>query len=331
MGILKKMGIGRSTHTAKEMRNKLVHTGREGQETGELDKIIKASDNGEEWAHKKFDELWDKYGNDPDWIPFLNRTRIRIYQSMAVQGDKKAQYWMGLSLRQTDKRESLYWLMPLAQEGNIDAMKAIAGGYTEFGGFGDDENQYLYWYQKAAEAGDAEAQSTVGLQYKCQNNYQEAEKWYQMAAKQKDAQGLLGLAECYEHKKMEEEFYARKETLTPEQERILQSKKQQYQDRIEELRLEALNCARRRRDFAEACHDLGHFYNRLLIGFRGNIEENEEIAKRAVYFLYNSYLEGENIYDLQQFQKTVEEQRLQVDTRDIEAWARKEIPGLFQG
>ena len=58
---------------------------------------------------------------------------------------------------------------------------------------------------------------------------------------------------------------------------------------------------------------------------------NEEIAKRAVYFLYNSYLEGENIYDLQQFQKTVEEQRLQVDTRDIEAWARKEIPGLFQG
>ena len=152
-----------------------------------------------------------------------------------------------------------------------------------------------------------------------------------MAAKQKDAQGLLGLAECYEQKQMEEEFQARKETLTPEKERILQSRRQQYQDRIEELRLEALNCARSRRDFAEACHDLGHFYNRLLIGFKGNIEEKEDIAKRAAYFLYNSYLEGENEYDLQQFQRTVSEQRIQVDTRDIETWARREIPGMFQG
>lgn len=68
-----------------------------------------------------------------------------------------------------------------------------------------------------------------------------------------------------------------------------------------------------------------------MIGFKGNIEEKEDIAKRAAYFLYNSYLEGENEYDLQQFQRTVSEQRIQVDTRDIETWARREIPGMFQG
>ena len=329
MGIFNKLGNG--INTTKGILNKFTPADRCSQETEELDKIIEASDNGEEWAHQKFDELWDKYENDPSWLPRLASARIRIYQSAAEQGDKKAQYWMGFSLRRIDKQQALRWLLPLTQEGNVEAMKAIASGYTEFGGFGDDESQYLYWYRMAAEAGDAEAQSTVGLQYRCQNNYREAGKWYQMAAKQKDAQGLLGLAECYEQKQMEEEFQARKETLTPEKERILQSRRQQYQDRIEELRLEALNCARSRRDFAEACHDLGHFYNRLLIGFKGNIEEKEDIAKRAAYFLYNSYLEGENEYDLQQFQRTVSEQRIQVDTRDIETWARREIPGMFQG
>lgn len=296
--------------------------------TAEFDAMILAADKGEKWAEERFHNMWEQYGNDPNWMPKVNSARIRIYQEPARQGDKRAQYWLGLALRQTDREQSLNWLVPLAREGNVDAMTAIALGYTEFGGYGDDEKQYLYWYTKAAEAGDADAQATVGLQYLCENNYRVARKWYQMAAEQDYTPGLIGLAECYVRKRDEEVFQAYQVgQMTEEQNQTLKKREEKYEVRIENLYIKAINKARCQEHFADAAHHLGHFYENSLIKIKNEEARRLNTAKRAAYFYFVAYQESENEFDLQSFRKVTSEQNLLVDTGDIEGWAKKE--GLF--
>ena len=126
--------------------------------------IVRANDNHEPWAKDIIQEMWNS--NDPSLIPRMDAARIRIYEKAAYGGDKKAQYWMGVSLRGTDMEESLRWLTLLADQGNVDAMTAIAIGYTEYGGYGEDREQYKYWYKRAAEAGDGDSQAALGLEYR---------------------------------------------------------------------------------------------------------------------------------------------------------------------
>ena len=272
---------------------------------------MRANDNHEPWAKDIIQEMWNS--NDPSLIPRMDAARIRIYEKAAYGGDKKAQYWMGVSLRGTDMEESLRWLTLLADQGNVDAMTAIAIGYTEYGGYGEDREQYKYWYKRAAEAGDGDSQAALGLEYRCDENFDEAFKWYKMAAEQKNPKGLLGLAQIYEWKRDKLSIENR---YTPEERRKAESK---FNDIIENLYVEAANRARDKDEICEACSRLGHFYKNILICE----SPTQQIAKLAAYFLYSAYLYG-NEHELRWFQEIVNNYNITVDTNDIEAWADRE-------
>lgn len=279
--------------------------------------LIRALDNEEEWAINRINELWNS--NEPTLVSQMNAARIQIYGAAARAGDPKAQYWMGISLRETDMQGSLKWLIPLANQGNIDAMIGIALGYTEFGGYGENSQQYRYWYMKAAEAGDADAQATIGLEYTIDQNYEEALKWYSKAAEQGYAEGSIGVAKCLEHRRASLIFnsdFSDFEKRKAEEKRLSQI--------IEEAYIDAVNTARKREHVRKAFSELGHFYERLLI----SEGEDLDIAKRAAYFLYNAYLiDSDFEYELKSFNDIVNKYGICVDTNDIEGWADRE--GLF--
>lgn len=276
--------------------------------------LVKALDNGEEWAARKFDEMWES--NDPTLFPRMDKARIEIYSDAARMGDPKAQYWLGLSLRRTDMQESLKWLMPLANHGNIDAMIGIALGYTEFGGFGDNPEQYRYWYMQAAKAGDPEAQATIGLEYTIEQKYDEALKWHKQAAQQRNSKGAAGVAKCYEslRDRLPIDYYFQN---AEEQKRL----EQEYNNIIENAYIDAANWAQNVDQQSTAFSGLGHFYYRELLS-----KPDSDCAKRAAYFLYVAYLSG-NEYELKWFEEVVSKFNLYVNTADIEGWAAKE--GLF--
>lgn len=284
----------------------------QSQQEDDFVDLIRALDNKEEWAKKQIGEMWRR--NDPTLFSRMNEARIKIYASAAQQGDPKAQYWMGMSLSATDKQASLGWLVPLANQGNIEAMTAIALGYTEYGGYGDNKDEYRYWYMKAAEAGDADAQATIGLEYLIEQNYEEALNWYIKSADQGYAKGLIGVSKCLEHKRDNLSFdpiYSEPQARQQEEQRL--------NDIIEDTYIDAVNAARKEDELGEAFNGLGHFYMRSLI-----VEgQNPDIAKRAAYFLYKAYLLG-NDFALQCFNEVVSENKLYVDINDIEEWAEKE-------
>lgn len=276
--------------------------------------IVRALDNHEPWAEEAIQEMWNS--NDTSLVPRMDAARIQIYEKAAYGGDRKAQYWMGVSLRGTDMAESLRWLTQLADQGNVDAMKAIAIGYTPYGGYGENEAQYKYWYKRAAEAGDGDSQAALGLECICEEDFEEAYKWYKMAAEQKNPKGLLGLAQLYERKRS---LLSMENTYPLTERRKDERDESRFDDIIENLYVEAANRARDRNEMCEACSKLGHFYKRLLICK----SPAQHIAKLAAYFLYSAYLYG-NENELRWFQEVVNHYNITVDTHDIEAWADSE-------
>lgn len=273
--------------------------------------FIKALDKGEKWAKEKYQDLLDS--DDPYLFFKMDQARIIIYSDAAKLGDIDAQYWLGFSLRRTDKQESLKWLIPLAENGDIDAMIAIALGYTEFGGFGDDPSQYRYWYMKAAEAGSSDAQAVIGLQYYIDGNYDKSLKWYNISAKQKNSKGAAGIAKCYSSLKTD--LYLNKERINSEE---LKKMEDEYDLRIENAYIDAANWAVSDTEFEEAFSGLGWFYKNQLMK-----QYDLDIAKRAAYFFYSSYLCG-NDYSLSSFNEINNKYNLQVDTSNIDLWADRE-------
>lgn len=273
-------------------------------------KFVVALDRGEEWAQKKYKELWDR--NEPDLLSKMDEARIEIYSDDAKKGNIDAQYWLGFSLRRTNPNEAMKWLIPLANNGDVDAMIALAMGYTEFGGFGDIPEKYRYWYKLAAEAGSAEAQVVIGLQYYIDGEYHEALKWYSEAAKQKHSEGASGVAKCYECFKSS--LFLEDSKLSSEEKKNLEKR---YNDLIEDSYICAANWAKTEMEYETAFNGLGWFYKGLLYN-----EPSLDNARRAAYFFYSAYLCG-NDYALPQFEEINSKYNLQVDTSDIEGWANK--------
>ena len=79
-------------------------------------------------------------------------------------------------------------LLPLAEQGDVDAQYSLGGMY--YRGYGVPENnaKAVKWYRKAAEQGHADAQVNLGYMYDNGNglpeNDAEAVKWYLKAAEQ---------------------------------------------------------------------------------------------------------------------------------------------------
>ncbi|WP_448784009.1 tetratricopeptide repeat protein [Blautia sp.] len=269
--------------------------------------VVRALDNGEEWARKEINRMNES--NDPYLTDKLCRARIEIYSDAAYAGNPEAQYWLGYSLQNYNPKESFRLLKGLADGGSIRAMKAIAMCYTQYGGYGENNEQYKYWYMKAAEAGDADAQYTVGLEYMADGNLDEAEYWYKLSASQNYSKGLLNYAKLLDQKRM----------------RIMPENKQNDNEifYVEDLLLEALNKAKYRDEFVDAASEISHFYYRCCIGNVGPLT-SENTIKRAAYFAWVAYLDGGNVYMKEHFNRIINEYNIYVNTSDIEQWAKDE-------
>lgn len=265
----------------------------------EFVKIVRAMDNNEEWAQKKMQEIWSNSTNEEELISRIDNARIEIYKNAAYQGDTKAQYWLGTTLGGINNEESLRLLKNLAEKGDIAAMKSIALGYTEYGGYGQDDDQYLYWNLMAAKKGDAEAQSTVGLEYMCRKNINEAYKWYSKAAEQDNSRGYLGIGECYERMNNCNDPH------------VIEMQEQAF--------LDAYRTAKTADDLQNASWKLGCLYASEYKGVY--------IPERAAYFFYLAYHNGnQNSYI--KFVEIVNQNHLDIDIENVdmnymEEWADK--------
>lgn len=280
--------------------------------------LIRARDDGEEWARKELNRLWES--NEPNLLQRIDSARVKIYSQRAYNGDKEAQLIVGRALASTNNQESFRLLKTLADEGNVDAMKSIAIEYTEFGGYGDNASEYFQWNLKAAKADDAEAQATIGLEYICTGDYNSAFDWYKKSAEQGYFKGFIGLGKCYDH------FYSNeKEELRSKNEKMKAEREEYYVALIEDTYINALNASENDEQFGEACCEIGKLYRDSALYVSQDLND----AERAVYFLYVSYIiEPMRSYALKYFQELVQQFNLDInenmingDLEYLEKWA----------
>ena len=128
---------------------------------------------------------------------------VKIYKSLAEQGDVKAQlilgsmYDIGLGVPQ-DYKEAVKWYLLAAQQGDAKAQSKLGSMYDIGLGVPQDYLEAVKWWQLAAEQGDAFAQLNLGAIYDhgkvVPKDFKEAVKWYRLAAEQGNsfAQEKLG-------------------------------------------------------------------------------------------------------------------------------------------
>lgn len=274
-----------------------------GKEAGkkeyhELVKTVRRSDAGKKQAKEQLKSMMES--DDPEVLNQIAKARIRLYSQAAYEGDEQAQYRVGLSQAKLGNKEvSLEWLTGLAKKGDVKAMKAIARGYAQNGIYGYSREEYRHWTQKAAEAGDAQAQADLGLFYAAKNE-KLSRYWYQKSAKQNWPAGCVGLGKAYYNEALLS--FGKQED----------GRREALMQKAEQCFLMAANGAAKNRDFAEACHELGVFYETTAPG--------EETAKRAAYFYYQAWSGGKQNEDREAFERIRDKYGLKVHTEDPEKW-----------
>ena len=174
------------------------------------DDIIIAADRGDTYAKQKLHFEFDRGLTSEEH----NNLRKKAYHPLATNGDSNAQYWMGFLTLNIDRNASqaLYWYEKAANQGNTEAMLALALGYSEFIndpnnsyagyiGFGYHASKERFWKLKAAEYGDHQAQADLALDYKIDGDMENALKMYLKATDSRDCKILMkaykGLADIY--------------------------------------------------------------------------------------------------------------------------------------
>ena len=273
--------------------------------------IVRANDNGEEWAAKKIHAMFQE--DVPNLILRIARARIQIYKNAAYRGDKRAQYYYGLSLQGINNNESLKFLVPLAEEGNVDAMTAIAMGYGFQGGYGENENESFKWNMKAAKLGDAYALNQIALHYIILHDYDKAFYWYRELANQNNSKGFCGMAKCFENRISNLE--RRNEGGKTEEIHDLYREAEKFYN----LAIENVNNID---DEQDAYWGLGGLYTSWSYRVQqDNIRSN--LLKLAIYYYMGSYDCG-NEYGLQHAKEIATENKIYVDFNDVVGWARRE-------
>lgn len=271
------------------------------KEENELIKTIINSDRGRRQAREQLKSL--RRSGDAAALDQLAQAQVQVYSQAAYEGDKKAQYRMGLSQAKLGNKEvSLDWLTGLAKAGDVKAMKAIARGYAPNGIYGYRREEYRHWTQKAAEAGDAQAQEQLG-QFYAAGNAKLSRYWYKQSAKQNWSAGCLGLGRSYYNEALQ--CFGAEE----------KQQRQEWMKRAEKCFLRAADCAVKESDFAAACHELGILYET-------DVQETLA-AERAAYFFYQAWITGKQEEDFTAFGKIRDKYRLNVNPADMDAWEEK--------
>lgn len=121
---------------------------------------------------------------------------LKLYRSLAEQGDVKAQmmlgsmYDSGLGISQ-DMAEAAKWYLLAAKQGDARAQSKIGSMYDIGLGVVQDYAEALKWWRLAAEQGDAFSQLNLGAKYDrgrvIPQDFKEAVKWYRLAVEQGNA------------------------------------------------------------------------------------------------------------------------------------------------
>ncbi len=100
--------------------------------------IVKACDNGEEWAKCELQKMWQN--NDPTLIKRIHQARVAIYEKAAKNGDKDAiiKYAHGLAYCNRHQ-EILHWYMQLIEKKDLETMLELALDYAEYSDFNGDK------------------------------------------------------------------------------------------------------------------------------------------------------------------------------------------------
>jgi uncharacterized protein len=108
-----------------------------------------------------------------------------------------------LAARSPKIKPDLDLIVPLAQQGDISAMKKLGFMYAEGCGVRRDYAEAVRWWRLAAERGDLMAQFSLGYHYSniesLPIDYSEAAKWYRLAAEQGYALAQFSLGNMYFH------------------------------------------------------------------------------------------------------------------------------------
>lgn len=304
----------------------------------DLINLVRARDNGEEWAIKKLAELCS---DERVTIPELCKARVIIYEAEAKRGDKEARYWMGKSLQTLDPPASFKWLVDLARDGDTRAMIMLGLGFSAVAYYGEDEEKELYWYLESAKLGDAEGQYMAGREYytKGMSSHQnpeqrkeyfaQASEWYEKAVEQNYPQGVLGLAQLMlTHggdlisdvaKKYNFDFAnpSYKEAL--EEAKIKRAEACAYAEEI--LFEKILNDAFAYEDGAKALDMLGDMY-------RGNLfNDDEPKYELAVEYYYTATLFDEDgeLISGKKMNDLISGEKLVISPKQFEQWKRNAL------
>jgi len=133
-------------------------------------------------------------------------TALRIYQSLAAQGDTKAEFSLGFMYARGEGvtqnyAEAVKWFRLAAEQGNAYAQFTLGFLFDDGQRVAQDYAEAVKWYRLAAAQGNAEAQSNLGRMYALgrgiTRDYAEAVKWFRLAAEQGNAKAQSSLGSMY--------------------------------------------------------------------------------------------------------------------------------------
>ena len=118
-------------------------------------------------------------------------TALRESRAGADQGDRRAQYLLGLIHDHgrgiaEDNEVAIHWYREAATQGHTGALYALGQIYSSDRDIAKDDDAAARWFRLAAEQGDAKAQLRLGVKYYAgkgvRKNYTLAYMWYTLAA-----------------------------------------------------------------------------------------------------------------------------------------------------
>jgi len=121
---------------------------------------------------------------------------INELQKLSFQGDRDAQYFLGLNYEDDGKiAEACKWFLKSADQDHMDSQFKI-GFYYRWGdtGFPADANRGEYWLKRAAEKGHDKAQFHLGNYYRSIGNLGSAATWFKKAAEQGEKRSMFRYA-----------------------------------------------------------------------------------------------------------------------------------------
>ena len=133
-----------------------------------------------------------------DWMEAVSAIRAGDYATareellpLAEEGNLDAQYLLGVMYKNGDGGEenfvnAVFWLHAAAEQGNIGARYNLGIMYSRGMGVIQDDVEAVHWWRLAAGQGDSRAQNNLGLMYQqgrgVPQDFIRAHVWFNVAA-----------------------------------------------------------------------------------------------------------------------------------------------------